>query len=322
MATSVDGSASHPPTKGWVARVLAIAGDDGPAALHRSQLEWLRLAMLATVTFELTHYAAFRRVHGVVDVAGAFDVQPTPPWVLAMPLALALSLLAIVLGRERSWHRFGGTAAALTMATITFAVLPNTPNHYPLVMLTFGLLALFDGRDEKEAAVAVQAVRWLFAIALVLSGLQKTLYGAYFHGEFFAYRIAIDPIFATPFEWIMPAEEVARLRGLGGLDEGAGPFRTSWWPLAVLANLSWIFEMALPVFLLWRRTRPWAIAVTLLFFVGIEVAPRELFFGGIAVQLVLLFGRRDWNRLLMPLWLAALVAATLLRIAVPEVAFW
>jgi hypothetical protein len=143
----------------------------------------------------------------------------------------------------------------------------------------------------------------------------------YFQGEFFAYRIATDAIFARPFEWLMPAAEMERLRGLGGLTVGAGPFRTSWWPLAVLSNATYLVEMLLPFLLLWRRSRPVAIVLPLLFFLGMEVAPREIFFGAIAVQMVLVFGRRDWNGLLLPLWTVFFIALTLARSLFPAFDF-
>lgn len=303
------------------ARVLALAGDGSPAAIRGAQLRSLHLAVLATVTFELTQFAAFRRVHAVVDVEGVFDREPVPAILYLLPLALGLSLLALVFSRQRRARRSAAVAAAVIMTAVAFAIFPNTPNHYPLIVLVLALLALFDPDDQAEQAAALAGLRWLFAIALFLSGTQKLLYGVYFGAEFFVFRIATDPAFAWPFQFVVPADELARISSLGGMTFGAGPFRTSWLPLLLLSNATWMLELALPVLLLVRRTRPWGMAATLLFFVGMEVAPREIFFGAIAIQLVLVFGRRDWNGRLMPLWLLVLVALTLLRYVAPHFDF-
>lgn len=302
-------------------RCLAWAGDDAPPAVRASQLRSLQLAMVATVVFEFTQFAAFRRVHAVVDVEGVFDRAALPWTLVALPIALGLTLLGLVIARHDRARRIAGAGAATVMAMIALTIFPNTPNHYPLIVLVLGMLAFYDPAKDEETAMALAGIRWLFAIALFLSGLQKILYGAYFGGEFFAFRIANDPLFASPFSWLMPSEEFARLRALGGMTEGAGPFRSSWWGLAAAANITWIAELVLPVLLLVRRTRPWAIAAVILFFIGIEVAPREIFFGAVAIQLVLVFGRRDWNGRLMPLWILVLVALTALRYLAPGVNF-
>lgn len=305
----------------WADRLLAWAGDGAPSAVRGAQLRSLHIALVATVTFELTQFAAFRRVHGVVDVEGVFDREPVPAMLFLLPLALGLILVALIFNTRPVARRWAAVAAAGVMALTAIVLFPNTPNHYPLLSLVLLALALFDLDDVDEQPSALATVRWFFVVALFLSGVQKLLYGAYFGAEFFVFRMAGDPIFAQPFEAFMPTAELERIRGLGGMVEGAGPFRTGWMPLVWLSNLTWMAELALPVLLLIRRTRPWAMVATLLFFVGIEVAPREVFFGFIAVQLVLVFGRRDWNGLLMPLWLLALVILTVLRYVAPNLDF-
>lgn len=302
-------------------RVLALAGDDQSPTVHAAQLRSLQLALLLTVSFELTIYAAFRRVRAVVNVSGAFDRQPLAVAELALPLLLGLSLLAVVFARSRRARRWGAVGAAVAMAVVTVVLLPNTPNHYPMLTLAFGMLALCDPDDAAEQEIALHGLRWLFLIVLFAAGLQKVLYGLYFHGEYFAYRIATDVTFARPFEWLMPASEIERLRSLGGMVAGAGPYRSTWWPLTLVSNATYWIEMALPIFLLLRRTRNAAIIATLVFFLGMEVAPREVFFGAVAVQMTLLFARRDWNRVLLPLWTVLFIVLTLLRSLLPGLAF-
>ncbi len=307
---------------GWTQRVLAWAGDDLPATVREAQLRSVQIALLLALTFELTIYAIYRRIEAVVDMSGAFDRQALSVSDVAMPLGMGLALLAMVLAREERVRRWSSWGAFAVMAAVALTLFPNTPNHYPVLTIAFGFLALFDPRDEAEQQVALQGLRWLLAIVLFAAGVQKVLYGLYFQGEFFAYRIATDPAFARPFEWLMPVAELERLRSYGALAEGAGPFRSSWWPLAALANATYVIEMLLPVSLFWRRTRPLGLVLTVLFFVGMEIAPREIFFGIMAIQMTLLFGRRDWNGRLMPMWIVLFLVLLAIRNIFPDFEFY
>lgn len=315
---------SGQPTKApdWSQRALAWAGDDLPSSVRGAQLRSVHIALLLALTFELTIYAIYRRVEAVVDLSGAFDRQALSVSDVAMPLGMGLSLLAVLLAREGRARRWSAWGAFAVMAAVALTLFPNTPNHYPILTIAFGFLALFDQRDAAEQEVALQGLRWLLVIVLFAAGVQKILYGLYFQGEFFAYRIATDATFARPFEWLMPAAELERLRSYGALAEGAGPFRTSWWPLSALANATYVIEMVLPVLLFWRRTRSVGVGLTVLFFIGMEIAPREIFFGIMAIQMTLLFGRRDWNGRLLPLWMVLFGALVVIRNLFPSFEFY
>jgi hypothetical protein len=93
---------------------------------------------------------------------------------------------------------------------------------------------------------------------------------------------------------------MARLRALHPLAPGNGPYAIRS-PLALLiANGVYVFEMVTPVLLIWRRTRPYAAVAVLIVLAGIEVGARELLFGVLFVNLLLLFFARPVNRTLLP----------------------
>ena len=137
-------------------------------------------------------------------------------------------------------------------------------------------------------------------IVLFYSGVQKVLYGTYFDAQFLGLSIGHKPGLAWLFSQFLPADEMARLRALHPLAPGNGPYAIRS-PLALLiANGVYVFEMATPVLLVWRRTWPYAVVAVLIVIAGIEVGARELLFGVLFVNLLLLFFARPVNRTLLP----------------------
>ena len=264
-------------------RILGWAGDDYPE-IRRSKLELFRLLILMSAVVELT------LTHLFIDSSEGIVK-------LLLPLALALCLGFCL---RRATARAATAAAACLMGGVLIWRLPQTPNHYLLLATSLVFLALMDLERPQEQQLCLQALRWQTAVMLFYTGFQKLTWGTYFHGDFLAWRIATDPIFAQPFEAVMPAAELARLRDLGGGQVGAGPYRSEWIPLIVISNFVYLFELIVPFFLIRRRTRPAAVAASILFFVAIELSAREMFFGVIALSLLLLFTGRLWERLALP----------------------
>jgi hypothetical protein len=198
------------------------------------------------------------------------------------------------------------TAVTAGVVAVDFALqFPGNPNHqyFQLVLLAL-LLLLREGVDE-EVVLLTKALRWLLLVGLFYAGLQKLLYGHYFDGEFLAYTITQNDRFAWVLEPLMPASEFARLRGMA-VQQGAGPFRVDSLFFAGVSNLAYGAELVLPVLLLIRRTRALAVAGTLAYFVAIEAAAREVFFGGIMAALALGFGPPSWLQRALPFAFAGL----------------
>ncbi len=147
-------------------------------------------------------------------------------------------------------------------------------------------------------------------IVLFSTGLQKVLYGTYFQGEFLAWKIAHSDRFTTFWQYVVSAEEIDRLRRLAAGAMDAGVYRTQDLALLLASNGSYLAELILPWLLLIRRTRPVAVIVTVVFLVLVEAGAREVFFGVLFVNLVLLFSSRNWVRTLLPASVALYLVST------------
>jgi hypothetical protein len=221
---------------------------------------------------------------------------------LALRLALpaGLGLCFVVAALRPAWARRATLAALLMLTTKLAASFPGTSNHFFIEYCCVSLLALCDLTDAGERALALNAARWLMLIVLFWSGVQKVLYGTYFNAAFLGFSVAHKPTFLAVFRWLLPAEELARLQSLRATGVGTGPFSIAA-PLGLLiANGSYLFEITAPFLLLWRRTRPWAVLATIVFLICIELGARELMFGALFINLLLLFVPRPINRVLLP----------------------
>ena len=178
-----------------------------------------------------------------------------------------------------------------------------------LLALVFVVLATFAIEREEEALDARATLRWLTAIVLFSTGLQKVLYGTYFHGDFLAWQLGHDVRFLSFLQFTVSPDEIARLQALAGGATDAGTYRTSDPMLLLASNVSYLGELALPFLLVWKRTRRAAIPAVIALFVLIEAGAREIFFGVLFLNLLLLFSERDWIRRLAPISVALYLLA-------------
>lgn len=223
----------------------------------------------------------------------------------ADPVLIAAAVIASV-AFGWVWARTGRLAprvALIALALQLVATFPLTDNHFFLELYAVGLLSLVDRSGASEREV-VRSLRWLVAIVLLQTGLQKLLYGQYFSGQFLAFMIGQGDRFAVPFEWIVSAEEVDRLRGYDALRTGAGPFRVESLAFVAISNLVWIAEIGLAGLLAFVRTRRPAAVVAMALVVTIQLAARELGFALLFVNLLLLFTVKG-NERALPWFVAA-----------------
>jgi hypothetical protein len=199
----------------------------------------------------------------------------------------AVGVAAILMARER-WRRiaFGLMAGvALMRLTIRF---PMAGNHLHIHAIIFTLLALLDPKVEVEREWLLGALKWLLLVILFYSGLQKLLHGHYLNGEFFAYTISESASFRQFLRWVLPAGEVERIVQYGWA-VGTGPYRLYSPTGLFISRAAVAAEMLLPLLLWFRRTRVAGIVAAAAFIVVIELAARELYFGLLFLNLLLLF---------------------------------
>ncbi len=270
-----------------IARILSLA-DDLEGSTPRSKLRWFRDLLLLHVTV--------RALPAGGDPVG-----------IALATAMLICFAAAWFNRRP--RLAAGVAAALFACKLAI-IFPQTPNHGLLELVCLLLVAALDIDDAGERKLLGQSLRWVTAIVLFQAGLQKVLYGTWFDGQFIGYMIAADDRFASAFRFLVSSEELARLKGHAALDAGSGPFSVDSLPVLLASNGTWIFEMLAPIFLLVRRTRTIAAIASIVFVALIEAASRELLFGLLFINLLLLFPAGDWNRRAFPLLaLAYLVLA-------------
>ena len=278
------------------ARVLSLTDDDDRSA---------QAAIVRAFTLFLLAHIVVRTLQWTLRA---------DDWLAPRTLLTALLAACAVV----AWRRPARTRAAASVALLVLGIklvktFPTTSNHFLIEFLCLGLVVLCDADDGDERALLLSAARWLTVIVLFYSGVQKVLYGTYFDAQFLGLSIGHKPALAWLFGWILPADELARLRDLHPLAPGKGPFAIRS-PLALLiANGVYLFEMAAPVLLVWRRTRPYAAVAALAVITAIEIGARELLFGILFVNLLLLFFARPVNRVLLPVSLAVLAVLAAAR---------
>ncbi len=256
------------------------------------------------------HLRAFRVLllaHVAVQ-SWAWAVRPAPPPVTFPPLAIhAVAVVLTVLCVAALFGR-GRLCCALAFPLVAWNVswiFPLTANHNFLVLVLIGLCACFDAEEREEEALLVQSLRWVAILIFFWAGAQKVLHGMYFRGEFLTWMVAQGvERWADIFGWMMPEGEVARLRSLPRYMAGAGPYRVDSLLFLLAANSVWVGEVALAVGLVFRRTRELAAIGAILLVFLIQLAPREFMFALLYTNLLLLFVRGEWNRRLLPLFLA------------------
>jgi hypothetical protein len=223
------------------------------------------------------------------------------------PLHLGIAVV-LTLAAAASLSRRLGRPAVFAGAWAVFvevAVTHGPANHVYLELVLLGLYALLDPERDGEASLLACALRWVVALLLFWAGLQKVLYGTYFHADFLCWMIAQRPAFAEALAFVVPADELARLAAAGAQAVGSGPYRSHAWLLVAASNAVWIAELALPALLLVRRTRVVGAWLAAAFVVSIQLVAREAMFGLLYSQLVLLVLPGRGYRRIAPAYAAA-----------------
>jgi len=282
-------------------RVLAMVGVEPPDATVATALAFRRFLLLQAA------------VHAWVVVAHGRE-----PLFAQVALVSALALTpAAVAGLVPRWATLAARVAFAVMVARLVVIFPDAYNHLVLETLFTGVAALTRSGDADEEALLLGVVRWLVVIVFAWTGLQKVLHACWFRGEFLALAIATNAHYGDLFALVMP-DEVARLRALVPLRAGAGPFLVTALPFRLLSNLVWVAEIVLPIALVVARTRALAVAASIAFLVAVQVVARELVFGVLFTNGLLLFAPAAYRRA-FPLYVALLGLLLLVEASLPDV---
>ena len=214
-------------------------------------------------------------------------------------LALGVTTCACAATRLPPLARSAFATLAATQLAVIVAEFPATGNHAYLELYVLLLLGWLRPADPAERRLLMRALRWLVCLVLFTSGFQKLVHGYYFRGQYLAYSLWIET-FRPVLGLLLRPDEYARLTALPG-EIGTGPYLVSSPLLLIVSNGVWLSELTLPLLLLWTRSRPYAIGVTLALLAGIELAAREAFFGLVFANALLLVLPRPLGRWYVPL---------------------
>lgn len=247
-------------------------------------------------------------IAGRVDAASAGGVA----------VALASLAAPLVLWPTTRQLAFAGLAVAeISAISESF---PWTGNHRYFELFLCLFCAGLDTRVAGDRALLLRAVQWLTFVVLFASGLQKLAHGFYFEGHYLAY-MAHEETFRPVLGFLLPPEELERLSSIRRA-VGAGPYSVASPLFRAASNGIWIAEMGLALLLLLPTTRRLAVLGTVGMLVVIESAARELFFGMIFTNAVLVFWPSAVGRYTWPLFAVGSCAALLVRAGwLPEVTF-
>lgn len=266
-------------------RLLGLAGTAEPD-VREGKIVWFRRFLL---------------MHLAVQAWFTLSVKGYSMEDLVFAGFLSLTFLA---GLNKRWNAQAGDAALVVVLVQVLFDLPFTANHHYLELCLLLVLSLFSGQREDESDLALKGLRWLTAIALFQTGLQKLLYGYYFNGSMFVFMASVQSRFADFFGRFMAEDELLRIQSYGWpAQTGAGPYLVASLAIVVMANATWILEMLLPVGLMTDRFRRVALWLAVAMIIVIEIAAREVFLGALFINLLLLFSRGNLNRKLFPAFL-------------------
>jgi hypothetical protein len=284
-------------------RFLLLPGIDESTAA-RAKMAAFRGCLLALICVELW------------DRAMRFRGDPTQLHHVA--LAGVATFAAIFVWRPGRARRSTGLCALVVFIDFAWQF-PGSANHQYLQLVCLVLLLLLRDEVDEEVRLLPVLLRWLVVVGLFYAGMQKLAWGYYFDGELLAFTIPENPRFAAVLGLAMPGAELERLSRIV-IQEGAGPFRVDSLLFQLVSNVAYVAEIALPGLLLWPRTRRLAVIATVAYFGAIESAAREVFFGGLMVALVLLYGPASWLRRSLPVFFVGL--AILLVTSFGLLPFW
>lgn len=278
--------------------LLARVGEDDPAT-RGAKLRTFEVILLLHICAE--HWSWYLDGH-------TGWLRP----VLALPLVAA--------GVFLRWTRLPFLGLLVLHAFVIADTFPQTANHVWLEALLFGILAFLDHEEEAEQGLILGSVRWIVLVVFFYAGLQKLVHGFYVKAQLLAVYMRTEK-FQAVLQYLVPDDELARLTALDSR-VGDGPYRVESPLLVLVSNASYIVEMGVPCLLLFRKTRTVGLLLALGFLVATEAMARELFFGALYLNGLLLFVPGDLRRRSLPAFALFYVWLVLIRLGLlPEVTF-
>ncbi len=288
----------------WIERRLAFLDGDEPS----TRLPKLR---------------AFETVVLLILVA-EYWARAIPKWdglATSYVVILGPATACCLIGLAPRFRRVAFAALAVMHAMVIWGEFPAAGNHAYLELLLCLLGAGLDVTDEADQVLFLRAVRWLTITIFFYAGLQKLVHGYWTAGQYLAFSVWIDsfrPVLAA----LIPDDDFARLLSFTR-QVGDGPYLVTSPLFLAASNGAYLAEMVVAVLLALPATRRLGVVSGIVLLLAIEVAAREVFFGALVVNALLLFLPRARNGWLVPTVAVAMAALLLVRLGVlPEMKFY
>jgi len=289
----------------WLEQHLAFLDGDDP----NSRLAKIRAFEVIFLLIMVTEYWC-RAIPKWGQLATGYTVSLT---------AASLLCTAGLLIPLRRWAFLG---LAVTHTWVIWNEFPATGNHAYLELFICCLCTFLNLREEEERTLFLRSARWLLFLIFFYSGIQKLVHGYYSHGLYLAYSLQTTESFRPILKPFLSAEEFTRLISFTG-QSGDGPYLVTSMPFLFLSNVIYIAEITLAPCLLFRKTRLFGVLGIAVLLVGIEAAAREVFFGLVFLNSLLLFLYTDINRKLLWGFAFFLLVLLLSRVGIlPPVVFY
>lgn len=211
-------------------------------------------------------------------------------WPMSRPGAWSLMLLTLLAcaGAAAAKYATPLGAALFAVSALEYFNVPlllapiAMANHNLVEHAIFGLsLFATPGRADRRADV-LKAGRATMVVVLFYAGCQKAWHGHYFDGQYFGWLNVHEPRFVQFFS------DLGLSRHFTSTPTGAPYGATT--PLGMaFSNGAWISEICCGLLLLSRRWQGVGVVLSLMTMGAIQIAARELFFAGLAAQLLVLF---------------------------------
>jgi len=288
----------------WIERRLGFLDGDEPS----TRLPKVRAFEAAVLLILLAEYWA----------------RAIPKWDGLATLYVAIlgpATVCCLIGLAPSFRRAAFAALAVMHASMIWGEFPAAGNHAYLELLLCVLGAGLDVTDEAEQVLFLRAVRWLTILIFFYAGLQKLVHGYWTGGHYLAFSVWIDS-FRPVLAQLIPEQDFTRLLSFTR-QVGDGPYLVSSPLFLVVSNGSYIAEMAVAVLLALPATRRVGVVAGIGLLFAIEIAAREVFFGALVVNALLLFLPRARNARLVPVVAVVMTALLLVRLGVlPDMKFY
>lgn len=198
-------------------------------------------------------------------------------------LLSALLLWRWLFGSSTPWKLFVFAAVGVDVVES----FPGGSNHFYLSVIVLMSFTICDIGQKGNRLSLLASLRWYAIIVTFYSGFKKLLFGTYFKGQYLS-TVIHERGFSDALAYVTNAKEHHRLVEYA-VHGAPGPYFFESPIALVVSNGVYLTEIAVAILLLWKKTRVVGAYCGIGLVLGIELIAREVVFGLIYSNLLVLF---------------------------------